>query len=141
MAEHAGKLMIIQRETETPGTWENLCGFNNVTFTVNNAVNSEEKVNCTDRSLVVQTIKTYGAQNMSFEGSGLFDDDAKGQYLADQARTQGTPELRVFVPGHGYYECATWLIGTVTFTGGPTGSLGFQSSLEASGTVTFTAVE
>ncbi len=139
---HAGRLMIIQR-TDTPGDWTtpvNLCGINNTTFTITNAVNSEERVQCADRSQLVETLKEYGAQDIKFDASGLFDSDTEGQYAADQARQQNKVELRVFVPGHGFYECATWLIGTVTFTGGPQGSLQFSASFEASGTVTFTAI-
>ena len=139
---HAGRLMIIQRPT-VPGDWTtpiNLCGINNTTFTITNAINSEERVNCGDRAAVVELLKEYGAQDMKFDASGLFDSDAEGQYAADQARGQGKPELRVFVPGHGYYECAEWLIGTVTLTGGPTNSLQFSCNFETSGTVTFTAL-
>ena len=137
---HAGKLMIIQKESIVPDVWENLCGINDTTFTITNAVNSEERVQCADRSQVVETLKQYGAQDMKFDGSGLFDSDTLGNWTADQTRLQAKVPLRVFVPGHGYYECDEWLIPTCTWTGGTTGSLQFSAGFEASGTVTFTAV-
>jgi len=138
---HAGKLMIIQKEVSgSPGTWENLCGVNDTTFTVSNEVSSEVRVPCADRSQIVQTIKEFGAQSITFDASGLFDSDNTGQFAADSARNQTKVKLRVFIPGHGYYEYAEWLISQVSWGGAPTGSLQFSATFESSGSLTFTAV-
>jgi hypothetical protein len=138
---HAGKLMIIQRpDPVNAGEWLNLCGINETTFTITNAVNSEERVKCTDRAAVVETIRTYGAQDITFDANGLFDSDANGVWTADQALEHGKPNLRVFVPGFAYLECDEWLISNVTWTGGATGSLRFSANFQASGTVTKTAL-
>ncbi len=137
----AGKLMIIQQEISgAPGTWENLCGINDTTFNLTNAVSSEVRVPCADRSQVVETIKTYGEQGVTFDVSGLFDSDAKGVVALEAARTQTKKKLRVFVPEYGYFEYAEWLIPTITLTGGPTNSLNFSGTFESSGTLTFTAI-
>lgn len=141
MGNHAGKLMIIQREDPAnAGQWLNLCGVNSTTLTINNAVGSEERVKCTDRAAAIETIRTYGAQSVEFSADGFFDDDANGQFAADQALAQSTPKLRAFVPGWGYIEAEQWFLPSSTFTGATTGQLANSNSFQASGAITFTAI-
>lgn len=143
MATIKGALLIIQREDPgNPGQWLNLCGADNVTVTIQNATTEEEKVPCTDRAGVVQTIVTYGAQKISFSQGGLFDDDPQGTYLADAAVNQTVlTDLRAFVPGYGYIEAEGWYVGSSSFEGAVSGgSMKNNNDVVASGAITFTAV-
>lgn len=142
MGNPSGKLMIIQRpDLINVGQYINLCGFDSTTFTITNAVNDEERINCTDRALAVETIREYGAQSMSFEGSGIFDSDANGKWATDKMLAQSKEQLRVFVPEHGFFACSGgWLIPTCGFSGGTTGSLQANVSFQSSGAIAYTAI-
>ncbi len=137
MGNQPGKLMIIQREDlANPGQWLNLCGFDSTNFRITNAITSEERVNCATREAVVDTIKEYGAQNIVFDGTGIFDDDANGTWAHTQAVEQNKVKLRAFVPGLMYLECDEWLVASDELSGTPNNSLTQSISFEASGTTT-----
>lgn len=141
MATVAGKLMVLQYEDpQNAGTWINLCGIDQMTFSITNAVSEEEKVPCTDRSEAVQTIRSYGAQAFSASYSGLFDTAATGTMVATAAADQDALALRAFVPGYGWFEADAWFISSVQWEGAASGSLRHSAELSASGAVTFTAV-
>ena len=140
MGTQLGRLMVLQYETETPGTWANLCGLDTMSLNITNSLSEEEKVPCTTRSDTVQKIVTYGMQGITAEISGLFDDDAAGLMVHDAAFDQDTMALRAFIPGWCYLECDNWFLGSDAFNGAATGSLNFSTSLTASGTVTKTDV-
>lgn len=137
MSNHRAILLAVQYWTGS--AWALLCGADTVTFTVTNALGQEELISCTDREDVIRTLQFYGAQGYAINYNGIWHSDAAGKIASEAARSQSYLNLRVFVPGDGYYA-GDWAISQVEWQGGTTGALKHSAQLASHGEVTYTAV-
>ncbi len=132
MANYRGLLAVVEYETATPGTWATLVGVTDMTFTIRNNLGEEERIDITADPAFVEVLQYYGAQSLTLSYNGLFDSAAAGIMAADAARGQTQINLRVYIPGDGYYE-ADWAISQIEFQRGSTGGLQHSAQLASSG--------
>lgn len=132
MANYRGLVAIIEYETETPDTWATLVGVTDMTFTIRNNLGEEERIDITADPHFVEVYQFAGALSLSISYNGLFDSVAAGVMATDAIRSQSDLNLRVYIPGDGYYEC-NWQISQIEFQRGSTGGLRHSAQLASSG--------
>lgn len=105
MAQQNARELVIKREGDTPGTFVFVCGIRTRTFQMSNAQIDNTVPACDDPSKPIVASAMPGRQTITFSGDGLFDSDAVGKSVADDARLQRTNRnYQVIVPGYGMFE-------------------------------------
>lgn len=128
MAQQNARELVIKRETETPGTFEFVCGFRTRSFTMSNAQIDTTVPSCTDPSLPIVATARPGRQTIQFSGDGLFDNDAVGKKVADDARLQNTTiNYQIVVPGYGTFE-GPFFISDFEFSGDMEDPMAFSAT-------------
>jgi predicted secreted protein len=138
MATQRGIEMIIQKPVVgPPAGWANVCGIATTNFKVMNQIIETKKAVCDDRTLPPVITRKYGSQDISFSGSGVFEDDANGVLLADACVNQTVlTGYRVLVPGYGTFT-GDWLVPSGDFSGDLDNDLQFAAEVQASGDIVF----
>lgn len=131
MAYVNGLAAVVQYETATPGTWADMVSVTNLDFSIVNALGQEERV-VVGNTPFVEILNFYGGQNLTLNYDGVFENDAVGIKAVDAARTRAHLNLRVFIPGDGFYE-ADWAISNVNFSRGSAGALKHSAQLVSHG--------
>jgi hypothetical protein len=65
-------VVMVATNTTAPYTYAALCGATSVTLTISNEITSERVADCQDWTLPPQTIKGYGAQNVTATVNGIW---------------------------------------------------------------------
>lgn len=79
-------------------TWTNFCGANNVTLTVDNAVQEEVVADCDDWTLPPQNVAEYGAQSWTISIDGTLAKQNRDKLLR-AAKDQVILPVRVHIVG------------------------------------------
>lgn len=139
MAQKKGRLLLLKvSNSDTPETFDNLCGISTRNFTINNNLVDTTVPDCASPGSTVVYTGDYGVQTLNFTGDGRFTDDANHTVLADAARQQTAINGRVVVPGWGTFEGAI-LITSYELGGEMEGNMTFSCQITMSGAITFTA--
>lgn len=103
MAQQNARELVIKRSAVADGTGTRVfvCGLRTRSWGIDNAEIDTTVPNCTDPTLPIVATSTAGRQTLEFTGDGLFDNDAVGKIVADDARLQRKPTYEVIVPGYG----------------------------------------
>ncbi len=106
MAQQDAKELVIKRgDGASPEVFSFVCGIRTRTFSMSNASIDTTVPNCTDPSLPIVATARPGRQTITFSGDGLFDSNAAGKAIADDAREQNIEtNYQVIVPGYGTFE-------------------------------------
>lgn len=92
--------IVVQVELDpvgAAGTFTNVCGVTNAQFSIQNEVIEFKVGDCDDWSLAVQTVKNYGATNVSMTIDAQWTADTDVQMLT-WARTQQQLNVRLLYP-------------------------------------------
>lgn len=138
MGTQRGIEMIIQKPVVgPPATWANVCGIATTNFRVANQIIESKRAVCSDRTKPPIITRKYGSQDVSFTGSGIFEDDINGKLLADAGVNQTVlTGYRILVPGYGTFT-GDWLVSNVDWSGDLENDLNFSAEVQASGTITY----
>ncbi len=141
MGTQRGIEMIIQKPvTGSPTTWANVCGIATTNFRLLNQIIESKRAVCEDRTKAPIINRKYGSQDITFTGSGVFEDDENGKLLADAGVNQTVlAGYRVLVPGYGSFT-GDWLVANVDWSGDLDNDLQFSAEVQASGTITYAAL-
>jgi TP901-1 family phage major tail protein len=106
MAQQDAKELVIKRgDGASPEVFSFVCGIRTRTFSMSNASIDTTVPNCEDPSLPIVATARPGRQTITFSGDGLFDSNAAGKAIADDAREQNIEtNYQVIVPGYGTFE-------------------------------------
>ena len=142
MAQQNARELVIKRgNADIPETFTFVCGLRTRSLTMSSAQIDTTVPNCDDPTLPIVATAKPGRQTITFTGDGLFDNDAVGKLVADDARLQAiTVRYQVIVPGYGQFE-GPFFIADFEWSGDMEDPLGFSATwvpLDA-GQLTFTA--
>jgi TP901-1 family phage major tail protein len=106
MAQQRGKELVLKRETsEGSGTFVLVCGVRDVSFSIGSEEIDTTVRSCTDETAAIVATAIAGRQNIEFTiSSGIFEDSASVQGVANDARLQRVWNYQVVVPGFGTFE-------------------------------------
>lgn len=106
MSQQNARELVIKRESgNSPGVFQFVCGFRTRSFQMSNAQIDTTVPSCSDPSQPIVATAKPGRQTIQFQGDGLFDTDAIGKSVADDARLQRTDvNYQVIIPGYGQFE-------------------------------------
>ncbi len=106
MAQQNARELVIKRgDAGSPENFTFVCGMRTRSFQMSNAQVDTTVPSCADPSAPIVATARPGRQTIQFSGDGLFDNDAVGKAVADDARTQSiTRNYQVIVPGYGTFE-------------------------------------
>jgi TP901-1 family phage major tail protein len=138
MAQQTGRLLMIKRETATPGTYEYCAGIRARSFEINNNMVDSTVADIADLAGIVQEAVVYGIQSMNFSGAGLFDNVTVGKAVATDAINQVAKNYQVIVPGLGTFT-AEFKLESFKLSGDTEGEMEFDTTFRKSGAVTFAA--
>lgn len=103
--QNARELVIKRGDGASPEVFSFVCGIKTRTFSMSNASIDTTVPNCTDPSEPIVATARPGRQTIEFSGDGLFDSNAAGKAIADDARQQSIDtNYQVIVPGYGQFE-------------------------------------
>jgi TP901-1 family phage major tail protein len=102
--ENARELVIKRADGGVPETFVFVGGLRTRTFQMGNAQIDTTVPNKTDPSKPIVATARPGRQTITFSGDGLFDSDAVGKSVADDARLQSETNYQIIVPGYGTFE-------------------------------------
>lgn len=104
--QNARELVIKRGDGGSPSeTFTFVCGMRTRSFQMSNAQIDTTVPSCDDPSQPIVATARPGRQTIQFSGDGLFDSDAVGKAVADDARLQRTTiNYQVVVPGYGTFE-------------------------------------
>lgn len=126
--QHNARELVIKRESdETPGTYEFVCGIRTRTFQISNAQVDTTVPSCANPANPIVATAAPGRQTISFSGDGLFDSDAVGIKVADDARLQRIPNYQIIVPGYGTFT-GPFMVGDYEAGGEMEGKMTFSAS-------------
>lgn len=139
--QNARELVIKRGDGASPQVFSFVCGIKTRTFSMANASIDTTVPNCTDPSAPIVATARPGRQTITFSGDGLFDNNAIGKLVADDAREQNiNATYQVIVPGYGTFE-GPFFISDFSWNGDMEAPLAFSATwtpLDAS-QLTFTA--
>lgn len=103
--QNARELVIKRGDGASPEVFSFVCGIRTRTFSMSNASIDTTVPNCEDPSEPIVATARPGRQTIEFSGDGLFDSNAAGKAIADDAREQNIDtNYQVIVPGYGQFE-------------------------------------
>lgn len=103
--QNARELVIKRGNGASPEVFTFVCGIRTRTFQMSNATIDTTVPSCEDPSRPIVATSAPGRQTITFSGDGLFDSDAVGKQIADDARLQNVDtNYQVIVPGYGTFE-------------------------------------
>jgi len=102
--ENARELVIKRGDGASPEAFTFVCGLRTRTFTMSNASIDTTVPSCSDPSAPIVATAAPGRQTLTFAGDGLFDNDAVGKDVFDDARLQRETNYQVIIPGVGTFE-------------------------------------
>jgi len=141
MAFQLGRVLTIKRRQPTPGTgFDPVCAFQERSLALTNNMIERITANCADPGGSAPR-RTYspGTQDLRFEGTALFTDDATHKLVIDDVRLQRATEYQIAIPGYGVFE-GRFFVETATFSGAVEGDLTVALAfLPADPDYTFTA--
>lgn len=126
MAGQAARELVIKREM-TPGNYVFVCGIRTRSFSMSSGVVDTTKPNCDNPGDPIVATGRPGRLNLAFSGDGLFDTDAAGIAVADDARLQRQPNYQVIVPGYGTFE-GPYMVGDFEFSGDMEDDMAFSAT-------------
>jgi TP901-1 family phage major tail protein len=140
MAKQLGRALLVKiGDGEATENFDNLCGLNSKSLTINNSAIDVTTPDCTSPEGLLFTETLAGLKNISVSGDGFFEDstaEARMNTVAMQNDNQANFEI--VVPDFGTYAGAFRLT-SVEFGGETEGGVTYSISLESTGAVTFTA--
>lgn len=103
--QNARELVIKRGDGASPEAFTFVCGIRTRTFSMSNASIDTTVPSCENPANPIVATARPGRQTITFSGDGLFDSDAVGKAVADDARLQNiTTNYQVVVPGYGTFE-------------------------------------
>lgn len=136
MAAQAGRLVLIEIETATPGTFSVLGGLRSKTISL-----SEDQVDSTDSESTGQwreLLSGAATKSASISGDGIFKDTASEALLQSHFFAGTFPKLRFTVPAFGAFA-GNWQISNLEYAGEYEGEATYTVSFESAGAIAFTA--
>lgn len=137
MAAQPGRLVLIEIETATPGTFAAIGGLRSKTISL-----SEGQVDATDsdspgawRELVAGA----ATKSASISGDGIFKDTSSEELLRGHFFAGTFPNLRFTIPGYGRISGA-WQVSELEYAGEYEGEVTYTVSFESAGALTFATV-
>lgn len=104
MQQNARELVIKRGDGASPEVFTFVCGLRTRTFQMSNAQIDTTVPSCEDPSQPIVATARPGRQTITFSGDGLFDSNAVGKLVADDARNQVVDaNYKVIVPGYGEF--------------------------------------
>lgn len=106
MTQKNARELVIKRSTAADGTGSRgfVCGIRTRKLSISNAEIDNTVPSCDDPSLPIVATSIPGRQTIEFSGDGLFDSDAVGIVVLDDARLQRRVTYEIIFPGYG-----TWV--------------------------------
>ncbi len=140
MAKQLGRALLVKiGDGEASETFNNLCGLNSKSLTINNSSIDVTTPDCTTPEGALWTETLAGLKNVSVSGDGFFEDStAEARMNTVAMQNDNSCNFQVVVPDFGTYAGA-FRIASVEFGGETEGGVTYSLSLESTGTVTFTA--
>lgn len=103
--QNARELVIKRGDGASPEVFTFVCGIRTRTFSMSNASIDTTVPSCDNPANPIVATARPGRQTITFSGDGLFDSDAVGKLVADDARLQNiTTNYTVVVPGYGSFS-------------------------------------
>lgn len=103
--QNARELVIKRGNGASPEQFSFVCGIRTRTFQMSSAQIDTTVPSCENPANPIVGTARPGRQTITFSGDGLFDSDAVGKQIADDARLQNTDtNYQVIVPGYGTFE-------------------------------------
>lgn len=140
--QNARELIIKRGNGASPEVFTHVCGIRDRTWSMSNAVIDTTVPSCEDPANPIVATGRPGRQDMTFSvDNGLFDSDAIGKLVAQDARTQATDvNYKVIVPGMGEWV-GPFFVSNYSVSGGMEDPLAFSATwVPLSGdALTFTA--
>lgn len=135
MAKHAGKDLLIKKETATPGTYATIAGQRSTSFSIN-----QEQIDVTDKDdSRWRKLLEGGVRSMSLSTSGLLQSAAAHGALVTAAAA-GTIANYQIVYADGLTFTGAFQIASLEGSGEYTDSQQFSLTLESAGDITVDVV-
>jgi len=140
MAKQLGRALLVKiGDGEATESFNNLCGLNSKSLTINNSAIDVTTPDCTSPEGLLFTETLAGLKNISVSGDGFFEDSAAEARMNTVAmQNDNKANFEIVVPDFGTYAGAFRLT-SVEFGGETEGGVTYSISLESTGAVTFTA--
>jgi len=140
MAKQLGRALLVKiGDGEATESFNNLCGLNSKSLTINNSAIDVTTPDCTSPEGLLFTETLAGLKNISVSGDGFFEDSAAEARMNTVAmQNDNQANFEIVVPDFGTYAGAFRLT-SVEFGGETEGGVTYSISLESTGAVTFTA--
>jgi len=139
MAKQLGRALLVKID-DGSGTFNNLCGLNSKSFTLNNSSIDVTTPDCTTPEGALYTETLAGLKNASVSGDGFFEDSTTEARMNTVAMANdNSTNFQIVIPDFGTYAAA-FRITSLEFGGETEGGVSYSISLESTGAVTFTAV-
>ena len=141
MAKQLGRALLVKigDGDSDSESFNNLCGLNSKSLTINNSGIDVTTPDCTKQNGQLWTENLAGLKSVSVSGDGCFEDETtetRANTVAMEA--DNVANFEIFVPGFGTYDGA-FRIATLEFGGETEGGVTYSISLESTGEVEFTA--
>jgi len=140
MAKQLGRALLVKiGDGEATENFDNLCGLNSKSLTINNSAIDVTTPDCTSPEGLLFTETLAGLKNISVSGDGFFEDSAAEARMNTVAmQNDNKANFEIVVPDFGTYAGAFRLT-SVEFGGETEGGVTYSISLESTGAVAFTA--
>lgn len=129
MAQQNARELVIKRgsNADGSGTVVFVCGIRTRSLTMSNAQVDTTVPDCDDPTQPIVATAKPGRQTLTFSGDGLFDSDAVGILVADDARLQREVNYTIIVPGYGTWV-GPFMIGDFEWSGDMDEQLAFSAT-------------
>lgn len=142
MAKQLGRALLVKiGDGATPTElFNNLCGLNSKSMTINNSLIDVTTPDCTTPEGALWTESLNGVKNVTFSGDGFFEDSTT-ELRMNTVAMQADPKcnFKVTVPAFGTYS-GSFYITSLEWGGETEGGVKYSISLQSNSAVTFTAI-
>ena len=138
MAKQLGRALLVKiGDGAATEVFNNLCGLNSKTMTINNSLIDVTTPDCTTPAGIMWTESLNGVKNITVSGDGFFEDSV--QELRMNTIAMGADpkcNFKITVPAFGTYS-GSFYIESLEFGGESQGGVTYSISLTSTGDVTF----
>jgi TP901-1 family phage major tail protein len=140
MSKQTGRTMFLKiGDGDGPETFSSLAGLNSKSLTVNNSTIDVTTPDASNPGGALWSQSLNGLKAMSVSGDGTFlDETAEARLNAVAMAADPVANFEIVVPDFGTYA-GSFRVTSLEFGGETEGAVTFSTSLESSGTCTFTA--